>query len=323
MTVFLTGWILVFLASSAQASTCVCVATSGGGDLNIRACPDTTCELLGVESPGSCFTWSQTSNGWHEFDYNGQNAWASGDYMSGPQLCADGAATCFNQLCANNPSNAARRCDDYGCGNYLASRGDRLHYGVDVLCDAGADIYAPIDGVINLSIPYGDGSCCDDGFNIQGSGAWSGHLIKVFYCNSDNSLFGQQVNRGQVIAYHIGLHCGCYGSGMTDHSHIQDSYNGDYIDPSGCFSIKLLIRLGLGSPSLSIMVGMVSSVSLTLFMSYPTDRAVDGEISKIRPQSVSRRACCGKLASTALMFPSKSRKRVMSWGKIADPFTRL
>ena len=58
----------------------------------------------------------------------------------------------------------------------LIFRGSRTHNGVDVLCDAGADIYAPIDGVINLSIPYGDGSCCDDGFNIQGSGAWSGKI---------------------------------------------------------------------------------------------------------------------------------------------------
>ncbi|KAK2167482.1 hypothetical protein LSH36_27g06035 [Paralvinella palmiformis] len=140
-----------YWASAAEARTCVCVATSGGGDLNIRACSDTTCQVLGVESPGSCFNWIQTSNGWHEFNYNGQSGWANADYMSGPQLCADG-----------------------GC-----------------------------------------------------------HLIKVFYCDSDNSLFGQQVHRGQVIAHHIGLHCGCYNSGMTDHSHIQDSYNGNYIDPSG------------------------------------------------------------------------------------------
>jgi len=66
------------------------------------------------------------------------------------------------------------------------------------------------------------------------------------------------------------------------------------------FFIKLLIRLGLASPSLSNKIEMVSSVSLTLFMSHPTDCAKDGEITKSVPQSVSRRACCGKLASTAL-----------------------
>jgi len=47
-------------------------------------------------------------------------------------------------------------------------------------------------------------------------------------------------------------------------------------------SVKLLIRLGIALSSLLNMVGMVSSVSLTLFMSYPTDRATDGEITKIR-----------------------------------------
>ena len=72
MKVLLTAWILAVIASAAEARTCVCVATSGGGDLNIRACSDTTCQVLGVESPGSCFNWIQTSNGWHEFNYNGQ-----------------------------------------------------------------------------------------------------------------------------------------------------------------------------------------------------------------------------------------------------------
>jgi len=47
------------------------------------------------------------------------------------------------------------------------------------------------------------------------------------------------------------------------------------------------------------MVGMASSASLTLFMSYPIDRAKNGEIKNV-PQSVYRRACCGKSASTAL-----------------------
>ena len=72
MKLFLTTCVWVALVSFTEARTCVCVATSGGGDLNIRACPDTTCAVLGVESPGSCFTWTQTSNGWHEFNYNGQ-----------------------------------------------------------------------------------------------------------------------------------------------------------------------------------------------------------------------------------------------------------
>ena len=57
------------------------------------------------------------------------------------------------------------------------------------------------------------------------------------------------------------------------------------------FSIKLLIRFGLASSSLSDMIRAASSVSLTLFMSYSTYRDIDGEItnilsSKCLPQSL-------------------------------------
>jgi len=48
------------------------------------------------------------------------------------------------------------------------------------------------------------------------------------------------------------------------------------------FSIKMVIRLGLELPSLLNMVGTASSVSLTPLISYPTDRAIDGELTNIR-----------------------------------------
>jgi murein DD-endopeptidase MepM/ murein hydrolase activator NlpD len=40
------------------------------------------------------------------------------------------------------------------------------------------------------------------------------------------------VRKGQAIATHKGLHCGCYGSGMTDHVHYQLEINGRSIDPA-------------------------------------------------------------------------------------------
>jgi len=64
-------------------------------------------------------------------------------------------------------------------------------------------------------------------------------------------------------------------------------------------SIKPLIRLGLASHCLSTMFGMASSVNLTLFVAYLIDRDKVTEITYV-PQSVSRRTCCGKLASSAL-----------------------
>jgi len=81
------------------------------------------------------------------------------------------------------------------------------------------------------------------------------------------------------------------------------------------FSDKLMIRLGFASRCLTNLVGMSSSVSLTLFMSDPTDRAKDDEITYV-PQSVSHRTCCGKLASTALCscFAANHANESSFWG---------
>ena len=82
------------------------------------------------------------------------------------------------------------------------------------------------------------------------------------------------------------------------------------------FSIKLLIRLDLGSPSLPNMVGMTYDVSLTLFMSYPTDRAIDGEITNIRSSKCLPQSFLWQISfdCNMLMFRSQSRKRVLFWG---------
>ena len=51
---------------------------------------------------------------------------------------------------------------------YTFYRGSRLHLGTDVECSAGQAINAPFDGFILQSVPpYGDGSCCDNGFEFQ------------------------------------------------------------------------------------------------------------------------------------------------------------
>ena len=76
------------------------------------------------------------------------------------------------------------------------------------------------------------------------------------------------------------------------------------IFPSNCWS-----------HCLTNMVGMVSSVSLTLFMSYTTDRAMDGEITNITFLKVflAELAVASWLPSL-FMFCSQSRKRVLYFG---------
>lgn len=93
--------------------------------------------------------------------------------------------------------------------------------------------YAPFPGVVvREAPPYGDGTCCDEGYLLQGTGAWSGYEVKVFYTKPDSSIIGKSVAAGARVGYHTGLLCGCYGSGMTDHSHFQLYLDGVIIDPA-------------------------------------------------------------------------------------------
>lgn len=50
-----------------------------------------------------------------------------------------------------------RVSDDWGSGDFAASRGDRLHLGRDYLCAPGEAIRAPMEGrVVRIGYPYSD-----------------------------------------------------------------------------------------------------------------------------------------------------------------------
>lgn len=54
-------------------------------------------------------------------------------------------------------------------------RGSRLHYGIDISCDAGSSVYSPFPAqVIRISRPYGNGKPHDTGIYTKGTGAWIG-----------------------------------------------------------------------------------------------------------------------------------------------------
>lgn len=224
------------LVARTEARTCVCGATPEGGDVNVRSCASTSCSILGTISVGECYDYISTSGTWYQINFNGQTtAYVSGDYVSGPQECG-GGTYCTANLCSTFSKNTKRLCDPQGCGNYGASRdgGTRTHLGWDVQCTpAGATVYAPFDGTVTRkAYPYGDGSCCDTGFEMVGSGTWSGHDIMIFYCEPDKISIPSTVTKGQPVATHKSLYCGCYSSTMTDHIHYQVLYNGVRIDPA-------------------------------------------------------------------------------------------
>ena len=50
-----------------------------------------------------------------------------------------------------------RQPDDFGSGEYGASRGSRTHRGIDYACDPETEIFSPVVGkVTKLGYPYGD-----------------------------------------------------------------------------------------------------------------------------------------------------------------------
>ena len=54
-------------------------------------------------------------------------------------------------------SNPLRTRDDWGSGDFAASRGDRFHLGRDYLFRPGEDVYAPMEAVVvRLGYPYND-----------------------------------------------------------------------------------------------------------------------------------------------------------------------
>ena len=49
------------------------------------------------------------------------------------------------------------RSDEAGDGHFQAPRGNRLHNGVDYLCEPGTFVFSPVSGVVSkLGYPYSD-----------------------------------------------------------------------------------------------------------------------------------------------------------------------
>uniref|UniRef100_A0A665VKM7 Myeloid protein 1-like n=1 Tax=Echeneis naucrates TaxID=173247 RepID=A0A665VKM7_ECHNA len=79
----------------------------------------------------------------------------------------------FGQFCRGNPSNEKRTSDMWGSGHYGASRGDRIHKGVDIRCEDGDDVLAPFDVTLEgaLSV-FTDPkmAAINSGINLRGKG---------------------------------------------------------------------------------------------------------------------------------------------------------
>lgn len=93
--------------------------------------------------------------------------------------------------------NRKRGCDAGGCGHFHASRGNRLHLGVDFLAYAGEEIFAPVSGVVaRIGNVYQDEQY--KLIELRGSGA--NKVFKIMYV-SPFVVAGDRVKRGDLIGW--------------------------------------------------------------------------------------------------------------------------
>ena len=122
-----------------------------------------------------------------------------------------------------------RAPDDYGSGEYRASRGNRLHNGIDYQCAAGAEIVAPVTGLVTkLGYPYGD----DLSYLYVEITDHAGERHRVFYVDphcdvGDTVMFGVSVIG---VAQNVAAK---YTKGhMNNHVHYEvKSPDGSYRNP--------------------------------------------------------------------------------------------
>lgn len=118
-----------------------------------------------------------------------------------------------------------RKCDDQGCGHFGASRGSRLHNGIDLACNPGTAICSPINGkVTKIGYPYAND------LSIRYVQVTSnGYDYRVFYVEPCVEV-GDSVTVNDVIGAAQELES--MNRGGTQHVHFEIKSGGQYIDPT-------------------------------------------------------------------------------------------
>lgn len=96
-----------------------------------------------------------------------------------------------------NPTGMQPRgTDAHGSGAFLASRLNRLHYGVDFECFPGQDILSPCSGtILRRKRPYATDLLWDGLLLVSHEGL----LVTLFYMEPLSGILGTEVTRGRII----------------------------------------------------------------------------------------------------------------------------
>jgi hypothetical protein len=115
-----------------------------------------------------------------------------------------------------SPTGKGIRLDPQGDGNYGTSRGDRIHNGIDYLCDQGQDIKAPFDmKIIRESKPKA-------GSPMTGIAWEKGRSTgRMWYFAPFKHVIGQEVSGGEVIGIAQSVSQDYGLENMEDHIHFM------------------------------------------------------------------------------------------------------
>ncbi len=132
-----------------------------------------------------------------------------------------------------NPTGGKIRNDGWGEGHFGASRGNRLHEGVDLAGKPGSYVCSPVDGfVVREGKPYADG------------GEWDCYLLireqnltewRLFYVVPLPGIVGTTIRKGQAVATlaDVGQKYGTHPEKkrMWAHCHTEKWVKGVRVDP--------------------------------------------------------------------------------------------
>ena len=129
------------------------------------------------------------------------------------------------------------RNDTRGDGHFGASRGRRVHNGLDIITTEGSAIYCPIEGIMKrMAYPYGMGrrNVKWTGCVVDGVGIYRGYEVKMFYIKP--FLMGEFVYPNEIIGKSQAI-SKKYSPAMIDHVHVEVRYKGQLVDPASLFNL--------------------------------------------------------------------------------------
>lgn len=129
------------------------------------------------------------------------------------------------------------RNDSRGDGHFGASRGRRIHNGLDITTIPGSAVYCPIEGLVKrVAYPYGTSrrNVRWTGCVIEGIGLYRGYEVKIFYMQP--FMIGEFVSPNEIIGKAQAI-SKKYSPSMIDHLHVEVRYKGILQDPAKLFDL--------------------------------------------------------------------------------------